>query len=138
MQLADEIGVGPRRLGAIALEPGQDLLDAIDAGENDADALNRDGSAVAVLAHQRFGRMGELGEPVQAEKAARPFDGVDQPEDGVEHLGIVRLLLEAHELNVELIESLPGFGQEFTQELVHGPHPGARRQGPRRSPRAFG
>ena len=38
---------------------------------------------------------------------------MDQPEDGVEHLGVVRLLLEAHELNVELIEALPGFGQEF-------------------------
>ena len=65
--------------------------------------------------------MGQPGEPVQAEKAARSFDGMDQPEDGVEHLGVVRLLLEAHELNVELIEALPGFGQEFTQQLIHGP-----------------
>ena len=27
--------------------------------------------------------------------------------------GIVRLLLEAHELDVELVEALAGFGQEF-------------------------
>ena len=101
--------------------PVENLLDAVDAGEDDADALDRDGSAVAILAHQGLGRMGELGEAVQAEKAASPFDGMDQPEDGVEHLGIVRLLLEAHELNVELIEPLAGFGQKFTQELVHGP-----------------
>jgi hypothetical protein len=46
---------------------------------------------------------------------------MDQPEDGVEHLGIVRLLLEAHELDVELIEAFPGFGQEFTQQFIHGP-----------------
>ncbi len=49
----------------------------------------------------------------QAEEAARSFDGVDQPEDGVEHLGVVRLLLEAHELDIELIEALAGLGQEF-------------------------
>ena len=82
------------------------------------------------MAHERLGRMGELGEPVQAEKTASSFDGVDQPEDGVEHLGIVRLLLETHELDVELIEPLAGFGQEFTQELVHSPPPGARRSRP--------
>jgi hypothetical protein len=51
--------------------------------------------------------MRELGEPIKAKKPARPFDGVDQPEDGVEHLGIVGLLLETHELNVELIEPSP-------------------------------
>ena len=113
LQPADQIGVGAERLRAISLEPGQDLLDPVDAGENHADALDRDGRAVAILAHQRFGRVRQLGEAVQTEKAARPFDGVDQPEDGVEHLGIVRLLLEAHELDVELVEALAGFGQEF-------------------------
>ena len=54
-----------------------------------------------------------LASAVQPEKSAGAFDGVDQPEDGVEHLGIVRLLLEAHELDVEQIEALAGFGQEF-------------------------
>jgi hypothetical protein len=72
---------------------------------------------------ERLGRMRELGEPVKANKSACPFDGVDQPEDGVEHLGIVGLLLETHELNVELIEPLAGFGHEFSQELVHNPPP---------------
>ena len=104
----------PERLGAVALEPGQDLLDAVDAGEDHADALDRDGRPVAILAHQRLGGMRELGEAVQAEKAASSFDGVHQPEDGVEHLGIVRLLLEAHELEVELVEPLAGLGQEFS------------------------
>ena len=113
MQPADQIGVGAERLRAVTLEPGQDLLDPVDAGEDHAHALDRDRCAVAILAHQRFGRMRQLGEAGQAEKAARSFDGVDQPEDGVEHLGIVRLLLEAHELDVELIEALAGFGQEF-------------------------
>jgi hypothetical protein len=61
---------------------------------------------------------------------------LDQPEDGVERLGVVGLPLEAHELNVELIESFPGFGQELAQQLIHSP-PQAHQQGRRRSPRAF-
>lgn len=65
--------------------------------------------------------MGKLGEPVQTEKAASAFDRMHQPEDGVEYLGIVGLLLETHEPHVELIQTLPGFGQEFSQQLVHGP-----------------
>ena len=66
LQPADQIGVGARRLDAVALETGQNLLDAIDAGEDDADAVDRDGSAIAILAHESLGRMGQPGEPVQA------------------------------------------------------------------------
>ena len=113
MQPADQIGVGAERLRAVTLQPGQDLLDPVDAGEDHAYPLDRNRCAVAILAHQRFGRMRELGEAGQAEEAAGPFDGVDQPEDRVEHLGVVRLLLETHELDVELIEALAGLVQEF-------------------------
>jgi hypothetical protein len=81
--------------------------------QDDADAFDRDGRAVAILAHERLGRMRELGEPVQAEKPAGAFDRVDEPEDGVEHLGVVGLLLETHEIDVELIEALARLGQEL-------------------------
>jgi len=50
---------------------------------------------------------------VRAEKPACPLDGVHEPEDGVEHLGIVGVLLETHEIDVELIEPLAGVGQEL-------------------------
>ena len=98
LQGTDEIGIGDRRLRAGALDLGQNVLDPVDAGEDDGDALDGDRGAVAILAHQRLGGMGKLGEPLQAKKPASAFDGVDQPEDGVEHLGIVGLLLETHEL----------------------------------------
>ena len=65
----------------------------------------------------------ELSEPRQAEKAACAFERVHQSKDGVEHLGIVRILLEAHELDVELVKVLAGLGQEFARELVHTPPP---------------
>ncbi len=33
--------------------------------------------------------------------------------------GVVRLLLEAHELDVDDVEALVGLGQEFPQQVVH-------------------
>jgi hypothetical protein len=38
---------------------------------------------------------------------------MDQPKDGVEHLGIVGVLLESDELDVELVEAFIGLGKEF-------------------------
>ena len=55
-----------------------------------------------------------LGQPGKAEKAAGPFDGVTSRKMEVEHRHC-SALLEAHELNVELIEALPRFGH------IHGP-----------------
>ena len=95
-------------LGARLFQPCEDILDPVQAGENDADPLDGDWRPVAVLTHQRLGGMGELGEPIQAEKATRPLDRMNQAEDGVEHLPVVRLLLEPHEIDVELVEPPPG------------------------------
>ncbi len=86
---------------------------SFDALEDEADALDGDGSAVAILPHQRLRRVSKLGEAREPEEAAGAFDRVHQPEDGVEHLGVVRVLLEADELHVELVEALVGLGQEF-------------------------
>ena len=55
----------------------------------------------------------------QTEKAAGAFDGVNQPEDVSEDLGVVGLLLETHEFDVDHVETLVGLGQEFTQQVVH-------------------
>jgi len=121
LQFADQVRIGALRLDAVALKPLEDLLDAIDALEDDADALDSDGRTVAILPHQGLGGMRELGESREPEKAASPFDRMHQPEDGVEHLGIVGVLLEADELDIELVEAFVGLGKEFAQQLVHGP-----------------
>ena len=80
----------------------------------------RDRHAVAELAHQAFGGMRERGEPRQPEEAAGALDGVNEAEDVGEDFGVVRLLLETHELDVDRVETLVGLGQEFAQQLVHG------------------
>ena len=55
-----------------------------------------------------------MGRPlVETEKAARALNRVDQAEDGVEHLRVVRILLETHQIDVELVDALAGLGQEL-------------------------
>ena len=67
-----------------------------------------------------FGGMRQRFEPRQAEEAAGPFDGVDEAEDVVEDLGVVRLLLEANELHVDDIEAFVRLGEKLPQQVVHG------------------
>jgi len=63
--------------------------------------------------------MRERFEPRQPEKAAGPFDRVDEAEDVAEDRGVVRLLLETHELDVDDVEALARLGQELAQQVVH-------------------
>ena len=119
LEAADEVGVGAFGLGRAALELGEDLLDAVDRRQDEGDGLARHRHAVAELAHQRLGRMRQRLEARQAEKAAGALDGVDEPEDVAQDRLVVRLLLEAHELHVDNVEMLAGFGQKLAQQIVH-------------------
>ena len=55
----------------------------------------------------------------RAEEAAGALDGVDEPENVVEDLGVVRVLLETHEFDVDDVETFVGLGHEFPQQVVH-------------------
>ena len=107
VERADEVAVDALRLGGVALELGQDVLDAVERREDQRHGLGRDGHAVAELAHQRLGRMGERLEPRQPEEAAGALDGVDEPEDVAQDLVVVGIALEADELDVDDVEMLP-------------------------------
>jgi hypothetical protein len=45
---------------------------------------------------------------------------VDEPKDIIENLGIVGVLLETHEFDVDDVETFVGLGHEFAQQVVHG------------------
>ncbi len=115
MQLDDQILIGAFRLGLGGFKPGENFLDAIDAGEDQADRLPRDRHAVAEFAHQRLAGMRQRFQPRQPQKAARSLDGVDQAEDVIENLGVVRILLEPNQLIVDRIQALAGLGQKLPQ-----------------------
>jgi hypothetical protein len=58
--------------------------------------------------------MGERFKPRQIEKTAGALDGVNQPEDSAENLRVVRLLLKAHELDVNDVDVLVGLSEEIS------------------------
>ena len=120
LELGDQVAIVARLLGLVALELVEQHLDAVDGGEDERDGVARDRHAVAELAHQRFGGVRERFEPRQVEEAAGAFDGVDEAEDVVEDLGVVGILLEAHELDVDDVDAFVRLGEEFPQQVVHG------------------
>ncbi len=58
-------------------------------------------------------------EPRQPEEAAGTLDGVNQAEDVIQDPGVVRILLEPHQLVVDRIQAFAGLGQKLPQQIVH-------------------
>ena len=119
LQLADQILVVAFGLGFVLLEPVEHFLEPVDGREDQRDGFAGDRHAVAEFAHQRFGGVRQRFQPRQPEEAAGALDGVDEAENIVEDLGVVRLLLEADELDVDRVEALVRLGQELAQQVVH-------------------
>ena len=120
IKLGDQVTVVACRFSFIALKLIEQHLDAVDGREDERHGFAGDAGAVAELAHQRFGSVRQRLQPRQIEEAARPLDGVDETKDLVENLGVVGVLLKAHQFDVNHIDAFVRFGQEVTQQLVHG------------------
>ena len=119
LELADQIAVFAFRLGLIGLELRQQVLDAVDGGEDQRHGLAGHRHAITEFAHQGLGGVRQRFEPRQAEEAAGPLDRVHQAEDVIEDLGVVRLLLEPHQLIVDGVQALAGLRQKLTQQVIH-------------------
>ena len=119
LKLDDQILIGAIRLGLGGLKSCENFLDAVDAGENQRDRFGRDRHAVAEFAHQGLAGMGQRFQPRQSEKAAGALDGVNQAEDVIEDLGVVRVLLEPHQLIIDGIQALAGLRQKLPQQIIH-------------------
>jgi hypothetical protein len=52
---------------------------------------------------------------------------MDQPEDVIQYLRIVWILLESDELVVNRVQTLVGLGQEFAKKIIHAFWPSKRR-----------
>ena len=63
--------------------------------------------------------MGDCFQSRQAQKAARPFDGVKKTENVVENGPVFRIVLETHQFGIDDVQALRRFRQEFTDEIVH-------------------
>jgi hypothetical protein len=58
-------------------------------------------------------------QPRQADEATGPLDGMHEPEDVIENLGVVRLPLNTHELDVDYVETLICLGHKLPQQVIH-------------------
>ena len=94
-ECADQIIIATVRLALMLLKRREDILGPVDGGEHQGDGFTgHRHAAVAELSHQSFGGVRQLLQPRQPEEAAGAFDGVNQPEDVVENLRVVGLLLK--------------------------------------------
>ena len=119
VQLDDQILVGAFGLGFGRFQARQNFLDAVDGGQDQRHRLGGDRHAVAEFAHQRLAGMGQRFQPRQSEEAAGALDGVHQAEDVIQNLGVVRVLLEPHQLIVDRVQALAGLGQKLPQQIIH-------------------
>ncbi len=127
LKLDDQILIGAFRLGFGGLEPPENFLDAVDAAQDQGDRFGRDRHSVTEFAHQGFAGMGQRFQPRQPQKAAGALDGVNQAKDVIENLGVVRVLLEPHQLIIDGIQTFAGFRQKLPQQIIH--ETGLRTQG---------
>ena len=109
----------PSGSASVASSPDENFLDAVDAGQDQRHRFGRDRHAVAEFAHQGLAGMRQRFQPRQSEEAAGALDGVNQAEDVIEDLGVVRLLLEPHQLIVDGIQALAGLRQKLPQQIIH-------------------
>ena len=115
----DQVLVAAFRLVLGGFQTCENFLDAVDRGENQRDRFGGDRHAVAEFAHQGLAGMGQRLQPRQSQKAAGAFNGVNQPENIVENLCVVRLLLKPNQLIVNRVQALAGLGQKLAQQIVH-------------------
>jgi hypothetical protein len=45
---------------------------------------------------------------------------MDELEDIIEDLGVVRILLEPHEFDIDHVETLVGLGNKFVEQVIYG------------------
>ncbi len=137
-ELVDQIAVAAFGLGFGLFELCENVLQAVDGRQDERDGFSSHRLAVAKLAHQRFSGVCQRFKARQAEEAAGAFNGVDEAEDVIENLRVVRVLFELHQLIVHEIEALVGFGQEFAEKIVHALAPETRRKASGEAFRSWG
>ncbi len=119
LQIADQVLVVAFRLQFVLFEPAKHFLQAVDGRQDERDGIAGDRHAIAEFAHQGFGGVRQRFEPRQPEESAGALDGVNEAENVVEDLGVVRLLLEPDEFDIDRVEALVRLGQELAQQVVH-------------------
>ena len=131
LKLRDQILIVAFRLCLGGLKPAENLLDAVDAAQDQRHRLRRDRHSVTEFAHQGLAGMGQRFEARQAQETAGSLDGMNETENVIEDLGVVRILFEPHQLIVNGVQAFAGLRQKLSQQIIHEiglPPSGVRRR----------
>ena len=118
-ECGDDFAVVLGRLAASAGDILDDVLDAVDCGQNDGDRVLRRRHSVSQHAHDGFGRVAYPLEALEAEEARGALDGVDETEDAGDQRSIGGVTFELDELRLCPFDMLRGFRQKIFYQLVH-------------------
>ena len=88
------------------------LQDEFDDGSVDDEAM------LSGLVEQGFEDVGEAVDRDEIEEACAPFEGMEGAEDGIEGFGIVGLVFEDENALLDIVEVLPGFGDELPEQVA--------------------
>src|SRR3546814_9619672 len=107
----------PRSTRTDTLFPYTTLFRSVEAFEDQGHRLRRDLQlAVAHLAQHILAGVRHTLETGQAEKSAGSLDRVHQAEDVAKQLLVVGILLELHQLDVQLRKAFVGLGQKLDRK----------------------
>jgi hypothetical protein len=116
----DERAVILARQGLARLQSLYELADPVDDGEDCADQLMVGDPLARPDRRQRvLGGVAQRLEARQVEEAAIALDGMDEAEDGIEPLAILRRGLPGDDLAAQRVDHLAAFRYEFVDQIVH-------------------
>jgi len=123
LQPLDQIGVPLIAFLAGGVDVGEDRAHRVDERQQiSRDLRTQIEGALTKAAEQRLTHVGDRLESTEGQKTARAFDRVNGAEDLREDLAIGRVLLEGHQILVELVEVLDALSQELGDNVVHPTH----------------
>jgi hypothetical protein len=110
-------------LAAGGLDGRQQRTDGIDHAQQGVGRRRRHVQlAVAQSAQQVLTDVGDGLEAAECQEPTGPLDGMDRSEDARQQLAGLRLLLQRHQIPVELIQVLVALHEKFLDDLVHPLH----------------
>ena len=111
----NQIGVISVRLGLVGFKLAEQIFDGVDRFKHQRHGIGGNNQfPVTNFAQNVFTSMGNCLKARQPQKAACPFDGMNQTEDIRQNIRIVRVLFKLHQLYVERRKTFRSFGKKFT------------------------
>ena len=123
LEARDQCTVHFVALGTGCIDIAQNRPHRVDHGQEISGDLGRQFDlAVAQPSEQGFADMGNGFEGTKGEETTRALDGVDGAKDPPKDLPVRGVLLEVHQVLIELVEVFDALGQKLCDDGIHPTH----------------